>query len=240
MNVFSGSRRIAIVAGTLWVIACLVEVITHQTRVYARYDFFEGNKFANFIGFDLDSCPGEADERYLDFHTESGHPIGITFCIYSSSISIPEGYVLDDPTFLLKDSNYLNSDLAAKRKLFNTHVAQSTDYLSANQATKKAIRERFGVDEIQVEKKKLAEAPFDPDVYLAELGPERGLDDSLKISKEEDRRLKDKWWESWRSAYSEKFGKMLGGLIALWSFSVAMGWIVRGFLGISRGMDSRS
>jgi hypothetical protein len=32
---------------------------------------------------------------------------------------------------------------------------------------------------------------------------------------------------------------MLSGLVALLVFSIATGWIVRGFLGIPKGMDSK-
>jgi hypothetical protein len=52
--------------------------------------------------------------------------------------------------------------------------------------------------------------------------------------------LNQKWWESWRSAYGQGLAVMLGGLIALWIFSLAMGWIVRGFLGIPLQRDTRS
>jgi hypothetical protein len=62
---------------------------------------------------------------------------------------------------------------------------------------------------------------------------------AFKIREGEQVRLNDKWWESWRSTYGQGLAVMLGGLLALWIFSMSMGWIVRGFLGIPRGMDSR-
>ncbi len=237
----------------MWVTGWFIAAALHETKVYARYDFIAGSSFANFAGFDLYSCPLNTDKRSLDFKTESGRPIQITLCIVGSSINVPQGFILDDPTLLLKDPSYINAPLDIKHKLFNTHVAQSSDYLSANLATKNAIREKFGVPGIQEWEK----APFDPDAYLAKKeGPrtkdqssssnpfdifdERTIQAAFKIRKEDQVRLNNQWWESWRSAYGQGLAVMIGGLAALWVFSLAMGWIVRGFLGIPSKMDSRS
>lgn len=55
---------------------------------------------------------------------------------------------------------------------------------------------------------------------------EHEVHNAFKIRKEDDARLNEKWWESWRSAYGQGLAVMLGGLIALWIFSMAIGWIV--------------
>jgi len=253
MNIFSGSRRVAAVAGALWVIGWLIAAAAHETKVYARYDFIVGSDFANFAGFNLYSCPQKTDQRSLNFKTESGHPIEITLCIIGSSINVPQGFILDDPTILLKDPSYISAPLEIKQKLFDTHVASSSNYLSANLATKNAIREKFGVSGVQ----ELEKAPFNPDAYLAKKeGPgtkyqtstgnpfdifdESKILAAFKTRKEDQVRLDEKWWESWRSAYGQGLAAMFGGLIALWIFSQAMGWIIRGFLGIPFGTDSKS
>jgi hypothetical protein len=256
MNIFSGSRRIATVAAALWATGWLIAAALHETKVYARYDFVVGSSFANFAGFNLYSCPPNTDKRSLDIKTESGRPIQITLCIVGSSINVPQGFILDDPTNLLKDPGYLNAPLGIKQKLFNTHVAQSSNYMSANSATRKAIRDKFGVSEGLIDEKEKGKGtfdlktakPFDPDKYLEDTAPtinpfaiydEQAIKNAFKFRKEDEARLNKKWWESWRSAYGQRFAAMLGGLIALWIFSLAMGWIVRGFLGIPRGMDLR-
>jgi len=61
----------------------------------------------------------------------------------------------------------------------------------------------------------------------------------FKISKQEEVRLNEEWWKLWRSAYGQGLAIMIGGLVTLWIFSLAMGWIIRGFLGIPHRMDSR-
>lgn len=254
MNIFSGSRRIATVASALWVIGWLIAAADHKTTVVARYDIVRGTKTATFVGFNLfSSCPQKTKEQSLEFKTEGGHPINVTLCISGSAIYVPEGFVLDKPTLLLKDPGYINSDLETKKRLFAIHVAPSEDYKTANLATKKAIRNRFGISESD-------EKPFNPETYLAGLKTEAVLtarrrlaeleakaagetlpaatnEIDFNISKQEEARLNGKWWESWRSAFGQGLAVMLGGLIALWIFSMAMGWIVRGFLGIPPGMD---
>ena len=255
MNIFSGSRRIAIVVGTLWVLGWTVAAGLHETTIHARYDIVGDAKNATFVGFNLYSCPQKTIEHSHEFKTEAGHPINVTLCISGSAINVPEGFVLDNPTLLLQDPRYINSDLETKKWLFDRHVAQSQDYTTANPATKKAIRSRFGIPESDVK-------PFDPDAYLAgkkaeaelnarhrlaeleakaagNLAPAKTFDRAFKINEEEDTRLNQKWWASWRTTYGQGLAAMLGGLAALWIFSLSVGWIVRGFLGIPRGMDSK-
>lgn len=256
MNIFSGSRRILTVAGALWVIGWLIGASIHETKIVARYDFVVGSEFANFAGFDLYSCPEKTDQRSLDIKTESGRPIHVTLCISGTSINVPEGFILENPTLLLQNPSYKNADLETKRALFNAHVANNTDYIAANTATRKAIRDKFGVSEGLTDKKEKGKGsfdlktakPFDPDKYLKDTAPainpfdifdERAIQTAFKIRKDEQARLNDKWWESWRSTYGQGLAAMLGGVIALWIFSLAMGWIVRGFLGIPLGRDSK-
>jgi hypothetical protein len=256
MNIFSGSRRIAIVAGTLWVVGWAVAAALHETKIYARYDIVGDVKNATFVGFNHNSCPQKTNEHSLKLNTKAGHPINVMLCISGSVIYVPEGFLLDNQKLLLQDPGYINSDLETKKRLFAIHVAQSPDYMAANLATKKTIRSKFGIPEID-------EKPFDPDAYLAgkkaedelnarrrlaeletktadQPAPAKSFNNSFKLNEEEDTRLNQKWWESWRSAYGQGLAVMLGGLIALWIFSLAMGWIVRGFLGIPLQRDTRS
>ncbi len=254
MNIFSGSRRIATVTAALWVTGWLIAAAVWETKVYARFDFVVGSNLANFAGFDLHSCPEKADRRLLEIKTKSSRPIQITLCIFASGFNVPDGFVLVDPTTLLENPFYKYADLDTKRKLFNVHVAQQPSYTSANEATKKAIRDRFSVPENLTDEKgnvkgsfdlKTAK-PFDPDKYILDksqeknpfdIFDERTIRTAFKIRDEDEGQLNEKWWESWRSAYGQGLAAILGGLFALWIFSLAMGWIVRGFLGIPRGMD---
>lgn len=62
---------------------------------------------------------------------------------------------------------------------------------------------------------------------------------AFKIRNEDEMRLNEKWWGEWRSVYGQGLAIMIGGLFALWVFTLSVGWIFRGFMGIPRGMDSK-
>jgi hypothetical protein len=256
MNIFSGARRIAAVIAFLWVCGWTAAAVFHKVTVNARYDFVVGSEFANFAGFDLHSCPEKTYQRSLDIRTDSGRPIHVTLCVFGSAFNLPNGFVLEDPTVLVQNPFYKYADIETKRKLFMIHVAQHPSYKSANAATKKAIRERFGIPESEINSKdavadsldsKIAN-PFDPDKYLQKAFPidnpfdifdEDKIYAALKIGKEDQARLNDKWWELWRLSYGQGLAILLGGLATLWVFTFFVGWIVRGFLNIPAGVDSR-
>jgi hypothetical protein len=285
MNIFSGSRRIATVAGALWVIGWLIAAVSHETKVYARYDFVVGSNFANFAGFDLYSCPQKTNSRSLEIKTESGQPVQVTLCISGSSINVPEGFILEpfDPdVYLAKKQIESENGLTPNTiKVFfadgTSHTyANSNDEITADkllQRAKKdfpnkevakiigkgvhwidyeALAKIFGGEVVVEEKKKIALANAlarlqekantgsnEPQGNPFDIFDERKVHSAFKIRKEDEARLNAKWWETWRSAYGQGLAAMLGGLIALWIFTLAMGWIVRGFLGIPRGMDSK-
>ena len=286
MNIFSGSRRIAIVVAALWVTGWFIAAATHETKVYARYDFVVGSNFANFAGFDLYSCPQRTDSRSLEIKTESGRPIQVNLCITGSSINVPEGFVLDpiDPNVYLAKKQ-IESENSLTPNTVQLFFVDGTSHVYANlpdeitsdkilQRVKKdfpnkevakiigngvhwvdyaALAKIFGGEVDVEERKKIAlanalarlqakinsatnESPANPfDIF-----DERKINSAFKIRKEDEARLNEKWWESWRSTYGQGLAIMIGGLVSLWFFSLAMGWIVRGFLGIPHGADSRS
>jgi hypothetical protein len=50
-----------------------------------------------------------------------------------------------------------------------------------------------------------------------------------------DRKAKSRWW----TQIKEGFGSMMIGLVVLFIIVHAIGWVVRGFMGIPKGMDSK-
>jgi hypothetical protein len=285
MNVFSGSRRVATVAGALWVIGWLIVAALHEIQVVARYDFVVGSNFPNFAGFDLHSCPEKTYQRSLEIKTKSGRPVYVTLCIIGSRINVPEGFVLEP---LVSDAS-LSKKIESENDLAPHKVAvifsDGTSQIYANlndeitsdkvlQRAKKdfpnkeiakivgkgvhwvdydALAKMYGgkVDLEETKKKAIANAlarlqekansvSNEPQANPFDIFDERKIYSAFKIRKEDEARLNEKWWQSWRSAYGQGLAIMIGGLAALWIFVLAMGWIVRGFLGIPHGMDSNS
>ncbi len=280
MNIFSGSRRVAVVVAILWAIGWLIAAVVHETKVYARYDFVVGNNYANFAGFDLYSCPQNTDLRSLDIKTETGRPIQVTLCIVGSHINVPKGFVLEpfDPDVYLakKQTEQVEWDDNVSPNTIKVFFADGTSHIYQNvrektttdkvmQRVKKDFPQKVpakiagqGADWVDLEAlaKRFGGVIVTPKTNETEKeGPwtkyqsnkgnpfdifdESKLDAAFKIRKEDQIRLNEKWWESWRSAYGQGLAIMIGGFAALWIFSLAMGWIIRGFLGIPHGMDSR-
>jgi hypothetical protein len=63
--------------------------------------------------------------------------------------------------------------------------------------------------------------------------------ESFSLPQADEEWIDRQWWFE----YFKKFGVgalgAIGGLIFLWAFTWAVGWIVRGFAGIPRGVDKR-
>lgn len=59
------------------------------------------------------------------------------------------------------------------------------------------------------------------------------------IPKADEDWIESQWWSArWKGIRDATLG-LLGGLATLWAFTWATGWIVRGFMSIPRGSDSR-
>jgi hypothetical protein len=63
--------------------------------------------------------------------------------------------------------------------------------------------------------------------------------DTFLLSSEDERKIKSKWWSIFRDDYSSGIVYIFWGLTFLWVFTSAVGWIMRGFMGIPRGSDEK-
>jgi hypothetical protein len=63
--------------------------------------------------------------------------------------------------------------------------------------------------------------------------------DTFQIPEVEEDRINNRWWSSKLELVGMYFLGMLASLAGWWAFTWAVGWIVRGFMGIPRGSDSR-
>lgn len=63
--------------------------------------------------------------------------------------------------------------------------------------------------------------------------------DTFQIPEAEEDRINNLWWSNKLELMGSYFLGMLASLAGLWAFTWTVGWIVRGFMGIPRGADSR-
>lgn len=188
MNIFEGSRRIAIITALLWSGGCIFYTfIGSSPSVSATYEI------SNF-GMPptrAKSCPDEAAVEYTpswNIKTPKGTYVSVTLCFLpvdgfsgaKSSRLIP--YKVDPTTNKLWGAEKYSSEVS--------------DY------TKKVARN------------------FQP--------PESDF-------AEFDAKSRSEWWKDFFST----MGVLVGGLVLLWGFTGAVGYVVRGFMGIPMKSDSR-
>lgn len=63
--------------------------------------------------------------------------------------------------------------------------------------------------------------------------------DTFQIPEAEEDRINSLWWPKKLKLVGTYFLGMLASLAGWWAFTWTVGWIVRGFMGIPRGADSR-
>lgn len=67
-----------------------------------------------------------------------------------------------DPAKILKDPDFINANPATKQAIFARHVENDSDYKSADDATKAAIRNRFGFEEQSLPEVEVIEDRYTP------------------------------------------------------------------------------
>ncbi|MCX7035811.1 MAG: hypothetical protein NT064_04400 [Proteobacteria bacterium] len=236
MNIFEGSRRIAKVAAGIWVIGFGIAALNVSPVVSVTYAI-EGSTRPPTLAT---KCPDGSKPILVEGSTKKLIHVDVTAC-----------YLLDNPVSLLRDPNYVNADAATKQAIFDKQIAQDPDFINANTATKNAIRQRFGISSATRQKTNLEPNvfdQFDPDVYLAKktadsdayLADIETKASNFRIPEGDYPQIDSQWLPALGVALLPGLAWMLAGLAALWTFSAGLGWIVRGFMGIPRGQDTKT
>jgi hypothetical protein len=247
MNIFSGARRTAMVIGIAWVASWLIAGALHKTVVHARYDFVLAKNYTYFAGFDLD-CPIKNYQRSFEIETKASQPVQVTICFFGSSKDISEKLVLESIDIKTSTISELEDALLNAYKAGDTQAARllADEIIRLRQVSKidfYLLLEAERKGSLPTDKLELLGGARKSGLVPAQLGLSQPaaetFNSEMKILKDEDANFNQKWWSTWRSTYAEGLSVMVGGIVALWIFSLSTGWIVRGFLGIPRGKDQR-
>ena len=182
INIFEGSRRIALLTAVLATLGTLAVLINQDPYVSINYSIAHPD---GTFQRETEDCPSDAGKDYFTTETRSGKRVSIDLCLLTMSFGdkgehlVPykrdeKGMVWGAPSYSTEVSEY-----------------------------EKKLENRFS------------------------LSPE----DNEFASKEISRR-------HWKSV-EEGLLYLAIGLAIFGAFVSAVGWIVRGFLGIPRGMDRR-
>jgi hypothetical protein len=251
MNIFEGSRRVAKVSWVFIVIGFIIGFLYASPKsVFVTYRINGTGDLPERV----DKCiPDLVEYKELSFE---GKTIYVKLCL-------PEGLAtLDQLNPVLIDADKEGNEKLAKlladeirkrrNKLMDSvnpaSIMNDPAYIKANEATKEAIRSRWGLDKngAVINYQVLAEQyggvkvaddsnKFDPDVFLAR----HAALDSFKIPAEDEKYIIRLGWFAKARQAGEYLAGLIATLVGFWLFTWGMGWIVRGFSGIPRGQDSK-
>jgi hypothetical protein len=182
VNIFEGSRRIALLAGGIAIVVTLIGLGTDDPYVSVSYSISHPNGSFQRM---TESCPAASGRHYFTTTSKSGKRVSINLCL----LTMPFGddkqqlvpYKVDEKNMLWGAATY------------SSEVSEYEETLEA----------RFVLP------------PEDNDWIENEISTQ--------------------YWKNWK----EGLGYLGIGLAIFAGFVWAVGWIVRGFMGIPRGMDRR-
>lgn len=182
INIFEGSRRIALLAAGLATLGTLVVLVTNDPYVSIEYSVAQpGGPFSRLSG----NCPSDAGKHYFTTETKTGQRLSIDLCL----LTMPFGDTGEQLVPYKTDQKGM--------------VWGAASYSSEVSEYERQLEKRFILP------------PQDDDF----------------AEKEFSRR----YWKE----IKEGLRYLAIGLVVFGAFVWAVGWIVRGFLGIPRGMDNR-
>jgi hypothetical protein len=182
INIFEGSRRIALLVAGLATLGTLVALVTNDPYVSIDYSIARpGGSFSR----QSENCPSDAGKHYFTTETRTGKRVSIDLCL----LTMPFGE---------KDKQLVPYKIDEKGMVWG-----AASYSSEVSEYERQLEKRFV------------------------LSPE----DNNFAEKE----ISQRYWKD----FKEGLLYLVIGLTIFGCFVWAVGWIVRGFLGIPRGMDRR-
>jgi len=182
LNIFEGSRRIALMIAGVAVAGTLFALATYDPYVSVQYSIANPN--GAFVQIQ-ESCPSDAERHYFSSRTSSGESVSVDLCLLAMTFGkdnarlIP--YKIDEQGMIWGAASY---------------SSEVSDY-------------------------------------------EQKLEGRFKLPASDEGTLKKEISQRYRENWVSGLGYLVAGLAIFSGVVWAIGWIVRGFLGIPRGMDRR-
>jgi hypothetical protein len=242
LNVFEGARRISLALGALWLVGCIGYAVVAEPYVSATFAI----PGLGEPPVKTDRCADDDATAYTTTKTSKGHSVGISLCYsaqksadgrrlvpYSTMTRVPDGtpagmYVEGLPTSMSR------ADVIAKLKA-NGYQVSNIDAVELARPLK-AEPYAPGSQEVPIWGHYLkmdTNSSSEVYKYTAE------AKNRLTLGSSDLERLEELHSRAVFVQWKVALQVLAGGLAFGWLFMAATGWIVRGFMGISRGKDSR-
>jgi hypothetical protein len=215
MNVFEGSRRIAKVAAGIWVIGFGIAALNVSPVVSVTYHLVLGvtPKLAA-------ECPENgAVGRSKETSTKNGTRVYLTPCF--PGFRSPDGNTYTEVPLESSTQDLITLSDEDHAALLRWDLAKISD-----EGLKRLMSREAG---------KVVEQSSPAAIAYRQQASENIVPPS-----EDEPKLDRMWWKNLFEDLAAGLAWMLAGLAALWTFSAGVGWIVRGFLGIPRGHDTKT
>jgi hypothetical protein len=197
MNVFEGSRRIALLAGGLWVLGWCISAFNYKPYVYITYSFPGAGKppvVSESSSYSDSRCPYNSISEHKSFLTKRKTDVSVSFCFLT----------VEQQNGTRKISLPLNpfdkfdklAEIYGGETFYDESSLRATNYV-------------------------------------------KSVVSSFEIPVKDQAEADGRWWKTVASDIGSGFLWMSLGLCVLWVFTLATGWIVRGFMGIPDGLDKK-
>lgn len=241
LNIFEGARRIT-------KLIALIAVL-----IYAAYAYFSEPyvPISYSIGWPGDKpvlgpCGSDAATEYRSYvPTSNGKRVSLTLCFEKQPATDGRRLVFYecDTTARGNDAAEASADLARLQRALR-NADKSGDVQAAKRLALEirkiqaiaAAKARLGVQESKRQEIKCWGDEWHSDKvrrYTEQTA------NAFVIPKADEESIESEWWAKWRSDIGESTLALFIGLGIFWAVTWAIGWIVRGFLGIPLGQDHR-
>ena len=241
MNIFEGSRRIAKLTAAGIAVGVLIAIAYGNPEpVSVAYLITDGKAPPTRV----DECQSGAKIESREVVAKSGKSVSINLCLSDlrKNVEVPVSgskvYKVKAPDGAVTEvtgSEGLTDDqiIALAKAQMRLSIMSNPFYISANEATKKAIRSKWGLEADE----KRWQAIFDPDEWLRRHPPPPW--ETFTIPEADEAYITRLGWLNTAKSAGMYLLGMLASLATFWAFTWAVGWIVRGFMGIPQGKDSK-
>jgi hypothetical protein len=252
MNIFEGSRRIAKLLGVFIIFGFILAFLdTYPHSIAVIYQINETGETPTRV----DKCEGEISE-HTERSYESKGKVYVELCLPTNLATLDQLHrmLIKSDKDGKKQLAQATADEIRKRRaqlkdaINSSAIMNDPDYVNANEATKRAIRSKWGLDDngSAIDYEAIAKKyggvlsgeksnKFDPDLFLKR----RETVDSFNLPAADANHITRLKWLGTLKQAGKYFAGLVASLAAFWLFTWTVGWIARGFMGIHRGQDSK-
>lgn len=249
MNVFEGARRIAKLVALIGVLVYGIAVFTNSPYVPVWYAVNWPGETPVLLK-EL-RCADSVTESRDGVPTRSGKEISLTMCFVKQVASDGSKLVFYEkmPLEEFKIEEQRELTIEQKRALANAKVRLGLQEKSSTGSSSAIDLSRIPTEELLAMRRRLAELEtkakgknryWGNESYSPEVSEyTKRTINAFVIPPTDEDWIERQWWSKRLKGIWEATLGLLGGLAFLWGLSWAVGWIVRGFMGIPRGHDRR-